>query len=256
MDRGLARSGAHALVLALLLGGSGEAQAGTPDAPAPSLSLSLDRRLPQNGGFVLAPAPGELPVRAPPDGRAWKVWLSGYLRAPLRCRGARRPRPTPTAATPARRCARRRWCPTPPPTGVTPAASYRPGPSSISMSGPRVQATVQIASENITDAGYRQLAANLGINHRTLTIWLPGGEERRGRGGGGGGEEGGVGGRQGGREEEGRSTAVKRGEGAFEGGRPREEGRATLPGGGSPTSTTPHSRSGSHRRASCCAPPS
>jgi hypothetical protein len=174
-NRGLARSGAHALILSLLLGGSGEAQAGTPDAPAPSLSLSLDPRLPQNGGFVLAPAPGELPVRAPPDGRAWKVWLSGYLRAPLRWSWGPATTPDPNGGNPGTQVR------TPP---LVPDATTTDWRYSGSLVPPwteldfhvgtaRVQATVQIASENITDAGYRQLAANLGINQSYLTIRLP-----------------------------------------------------------------------------------
>src|SRR5581483_2337245 len=80
----LVNGAAHTLILLLATNRSSRAQERTADALPPSLSLSLDPHLPQNGGFVVAPLPGELPVRARADTPGWKVWVSGYVRAPLR----------------------------------------------------------------------------------------------------------------------------------------------------------------------------
>lgn len=170
------RSAGNALILLLVAAGPvrAEAQAETSNASS-LLSLSLDPRLPQNGGFVIAPSAGDLPVHAPPEGRDWEVWVSGYLRAPMRWSWGPATTPDPNGGNPGTQLR------TPP---VVPDASNTDWRYTGSLVPPwteldfhvgsaRVEATVQIASENITDAGYRKVAANLGINQAFLTIRLP-----------------------------------------------------------------------------------
>jgi len=174
---------AGALVLRLVVGGAVSAEAHAETATGPSLSLSVDPRLPQNGGFVIAPAPGDLPVRAPPGQHDWHVWVSGYFRAPLRMSWGPATRPAPTSGAPGTQL---RAPPLVPDATVTDwryTGSLVPPWTELDfhVGNARVDATVQIASENITDAGYRQLAANLGINQAYLTIRLldsPRGEAR------------------------------------------------------------------------------
>jgi len=171
------RSAARALVWWLVSSGSARAQAQVPtgDAPRPALSLSLDPSLPLNGGFVLAPAAGELPVRAPPDAREWKVWLSGYVRAPLRWSWGPATTPDPNGGNPDTQMRTSPLVPDATSTDWRYTGSLVPPWTELDfhVGSARAQATVQIASENVTDAGYRQLAANLGINQAFLTIRLP-----------------------------------------------------------------------------------
>lgn len=165
---------ARALVLLLVVGRAVSAEAHAETASAPSLSLSLDPRLPENGGFVIAPAPGDLPLHAPPENRAWNVWASGYVRAPLRWSWGSATTPDPTGGSPGTQMR------TPPLVPDATATDWRYTGSLVPpwteidfhVGSARVDASVQIASENITDAGYRRLADNLGINQAYLTIRL------------------------------------------------------------------------------------
>ena len=76
---------------------------------------------------------------------------------------------------PARSSGRRPSCPTRiTSTGVTRTASSRRGRRlNFHYGNDRAKATVQIASYNLTDAGYRRLEANLGINQAYLTLNFP-----------------------------------------------------------------------------------
>ncbi len=175
LDRRFVRGGVGAL--AILLAASGSAGAGVQEETtiSPALALSLDPNLPQNGGFVLAPAPGELPVRPPPEGRR----MAG-LGQRLPARAAAHVLGPAHDARPERRQPRHAAT-TPPLVPDATDSDWRYTGSLVPpwteldfhVGSARVAATVQIASMNITDAGYRNLAANLGINQAYLTVRLP-----------------------------------------------------------------------------------
>ena len=66
------------------------------------------------------------------------------------------------------------WCPTPiTSTGVTPTAWSGPGPSSTFITEIRASSPRSDSSYNLTDAGYRRLESNLGINQAFLSINWP-----------------------------------------------------------------------------------
>ena len=145
-------------------GGSGPALGLNPDAP-------------QVGGLVTTTSDAPAATEEPATGE-WKFDVTGYFRAPLRFSwgppttqdmnaGA-----TGNAGTQIR---------TPP---LVPDANYIDWRYTNSMVGPwtelnfhygndRVKATVQIASYNITDSGYRRLESNLGINEAFLSMTWP-----------------------------------------------------------------------------------
>ena len=152
-----------------------------PAAPEPKkkrgggLGLSLDPNAPQQGAPVVP-----IEVVAPPEDNGsteWKFDITGYFRAPLRMSWGPPTRPDTLppgvdAGTQFR---------TPP---LVPDWNYIDWRYTNSMVGPwtelnfhygnsRVKATVQIASYNLTDAGYRRLEANLGINQSYLSINWP-----------------------------------------------------------------------------------
>ena len=150
-------------------------------APAPAAKkhgggpgLSLDPNVPQSGAILVSP----VEVVAPPEENTsseWKFEVTGYFRAPLRMSWGPANNPAPMgvdAGTQLR---------TPP---LVPDANYIDWRYTNSLVGPwtelnfhygnsRVKATVQIASYNLTDAGYRRLESNLGINQSFLSINLP-----------------------------------------------------------------------------------
>ena len=107
----------------------------------------------------------------------WKFDVTGYFRAPLRFSWG-----PPTTQDPSGAPAiRGRSCRTPP---LVPDANYIDWRYTNSMVGPwtelnfhygndRVKATVQIASYNVTDSGYRRLESNLGINEAFLSMTWP-----------------------------------------------------------------------------------
>jgi hypothetical protein len=137
-------------------------------------SLSISPEAPQEGGFIASPSEAN-PVEEPEPTSEWKFDVSGYTRAPLRMS----------------------WGPptTQPISGGNPGTQYRtpalvPDGNYVdwkytnSMVGPwtelnfhygnqRAKATIQIASYNITDSGYRRLESNLGINQAYLTVNFP-----------------------------------------------------------------------------------
>ena len=141
--------------------------------------LGLDPSVPQSGAILVSP----VEVVAPPEENTsseWKFDVTGYFRAPLRLSwgpannkdlnnaGAA----TANAGTQIR---------TPP---LVPDANYIDWRYTNSQVGPwtelnfhygnsRVKATIQIASYNLTDAGYRRLESNLGINESFLSINWP-----------------------------------------------------------------------------------
>jgi hypothetical protein len=141
----------------------------------PSLGLNPDA--PQVGGLVTTTSEAPAATEEPATGE-WKFDVTGYFRAPLRFSwgppttqdmnaGA-----TGSAGTQIR---------TPP---LVPDANYIDWRYTNSMVGPwtelnfhygndRVKATVQIASYNITDSGYRRLESNLGINEAFLSMTWP-----------------------------------------------------------------------------------
>jgi hypothetical protein len=140
-------------------------------------SLGLDPSVPQAGKVLVSPTDV---VEAPDETASseWKFDVSGYFRAPLRMSWGP-PHTTDPSANP----------------GVSPGTQFRTPPLvpdwnyidwryTNSMVGPwtqldfhygnsRVKATVQIASYNLSDAGYRRLEANLGINQAYLSISYP-----------------------------------------------------------------------------------
>ena len=137
--------------------------------------LSLDPSAPQYGKLLVTP----VEVVAPPEENTtgeWKFDVTGYFRAPLRMSWGPPTTPTPTGSPNPGTQFR-----TPP---LVPDWNYIDWRYTNSMVGPwtelnfhygnaRVKATVQIASYNLTDAGYRRLEANLGINQSFLTINFP-----------------------------------------------------------------------------------
>src|ERR1700690_2078012 len=157
--------------------------AAAPAAPkkpsGPALGLSPDA--PGQGGAA-ALAPSEAVPVAPaeePTGE-WKFDVTGYFRAPLRMSWG----PPTTAAPsvggmpPGNAGTQYR---TPP---LVPDANYIDWRYTNSFVGPwtelnfhygndRVKSTVQIASYNLTDSGYRRLESNLGINEAFLTLTYP-----------------------------------------------------------------------------------
>ena len=118
------------------------------------------------------------PWREEPETGEWKFDVTGYFRAPLRfswgppTTHGPDPGATGNAGTQFR---------TPP---LVPDANYIDWRYTNSMVGPwtelnfhygndRVKATVQIASYNVTDSGYRRLESNLGINEAFLSMTWP-----------------------------------------------------------------------------------
>src|SRR6185503_17360075 len=146
----------------------------------PGLSLAPDT--PQAGGRLTSPAEPP-PVVAPEPSAEWKFEVTGYFRAPLRMSWGPSTTspgvdvngndiPASAAGTQIR---------TPP---LVPDANYIDWRYTNSMVAPwtelnfhygndRVKATVQIASYNITDSGYRRLEANLGINEAFISMSYP-----------------------------------------------------------------------------------
>ena len=161
----------------------------TPAAPAEAApaakkkggggpSLGLSPEAPQASGLVTTTA--DAPVAAPePETGEWKFDVTGYFRAPLRFSWGPPTigltpggLPTSGAGTQLR---------TPP---LVPDANYIDWRYTNSFVAPwtelnfhygndRVKATVQIASYNITDSGYRRLESNLGINEAFLSMTWP-----------------------------------------------------------------------------------
>jgi hypothetical protein len=140
-------------------------------------SLSLDPSVPQQGAVLVSP----VEVVAPPEENTsseWKFDVTGYFRAPLRMSWGPPTTPDPNAAPGVSAGTQLR---TPP---LVPDANYIDWRYTNSMVGPwtelnfhygnsRVKSTVQIASYNLTDPGYRRLEANLGINQAFITINFP-----------------------------------------------------------------------------------
>jgi hypothetical protein len=162
------------------------AAATPPPAEAPKSkkggpSLSLSPETPQVGGLVVAPAEVAPVVEEAPTSE-WKFDVTGYFRAPLRMSWGPAHEPdtranmaTGTTVDPGTQLR------TPP---LVPDANYVDWRYTNSLVGPwtelnfhygndRVKATVQIASYNLTDPGYRRLEANLGINQAFITMQYP-----------------------------------------------------------------------------------
>src|SRR5580692_3027289 len=155
--------------------------AAAPAAPkkkggsGPSLGLNPDA--PQVGGLVTTTTDAPAAAEEPATGE-WKFDVTGYFRAPLRFSWG--PPTTPDTLPGATGNAGTQLR-TPP---LVPDANYIDWRYTNSMVGPwtelnfhygndRVKATVQIASYNITDSGYRRLESNLGINEAFLSMSWP-----------------------------------------------------------------------------------
>jgi hypothetical protein len=157
------------------------AEAAPPPAPEKKKhgggpGISLDPTVPQSGAILVSP----VEVVAPPEENTsseWKFDVTGYFRAPLRLSWGPPKTQDPNGTNPSAGTQIR----TPP---LVPDANYIDWRYTNSMVGPwtelnfhygnsRVKATVQIASYNLTDAGYRRLEANLGINQSFLSINWP-----------------------------------------------------------------------------------
>ena len=118
----------------------------------------------------------------------WKFDVTGYFRAPMRFSWG-------PATTTQDRSNNRRTAPANPGTQfrtppLVPDANYIDWRYTNSFVAPwtelnfhygndRVKATVQIASYNMTDPGYRRLESNLGINQAFLTMLVAGARRQR-----------------------------------------------------------------------------
>jgi hypothetical protein len=143
--------------------GSGPALGLSPDAPG------------QGGAAILAPSePTPATAEEAPTGE-WKFDVTGYFRAPLRMSWG-----PPTTTPPGGGNAGTQFR-TPP---LVPDQNYVDWRYTNSFVGPwteldfhygndRVKSTIQIASYNLTDSGYRRLESNLGINEAFLTMTYP-----------------------------------------------------------------------------------
>ncbi len=140
-------------------------------------ALGLSPEAPQVGGLVASPA--EV-VAAPTEESTgeWKFDVTGYFRAPMRFSWGP---PTTTDPNSGAMGSAGTQLRTPP---LVPDANYIDWRYTNSMVAPwtelnfhygndRVKATVQIASYNITDSGYRRLEANLGINEAFISMSYP-----------------------------------------------------------------------------------
>ena len=156
------------------------APAAPPPAPhkkggsAPALGLSPEA--PQVGGVANTTTESAPAATAEPETGEWKFDVTGYFRAPLRFSWG--PPTTQDPFAPGNPGTQIR---TPP---LVPDANYIDWRYTNSMVGPwtelnfhygndRVKATVQIASYNVTDSGYRRLESNLGINEAFLSMTWP-----------------------------------------------------------------------------------
>ena len=140
-------------------------------------SLGLDPSAPQVGGLVTTTGDAPAAVEEPATGE-WKFDVTGYFRAPLRFSWGPPTTPNPNMGSTGSGGTQLR---TPP---LVPDANYIDWRYTNSMVGPwtelnfhygndRVKATVQIASYNVTDSGYRRLESNLGINEAFLSMSWP-----------------------------------------------------------------------------------
>src|SRR6185369_16468535 len=121
------------------------------------------------------------PVEEPEPTSEWKFDVSGYTRAPLRMSWGPPTTPDPRdGITPDGLAAGTQYR-TP---AMVPDGNYVDWRYTNNMVGPwtelnfhygnsRAKLTVQIASYNITDSGYRRLEAQLGINQAFLTVNFP-----------------------------------------------------------------------------------
>jgi hypothetical protein len=152
------------------------------DQPAPPAgrkgggpSLGLPSEAPQAGGIVVMPRAAPVTTIGGDDGAGdeWKFEFKGYFRAPMRLSWGKEIHPTTGENSTQIR--------TPP---LVPDANYIDWTYTNNLVGPwtelnfnygnsRAKMMVQIASYNITDAGYRRLEANLGINQAFLTLNFP-----------------------------------------------------------------------------------
>jgi hypothetical protein len=141
-------------------------------------SLSLSPETPQVGGLVVSPAETVNVEPEESQSSEWKFDVGGYFRAPLRMSWG----PPVSTTTPQGAAGNGGTQLRTPP--LVPDANYIDWRYTNSMVGPwtelnfhygndRVKATVQIASYNLTDPGYRRLEANLGINQAFLTLKYP-----------------------------------------------------------------------------------
>ena len=139
-------------------------------------SLSLDPNAPQQGTILVSPV--EVVGGAEENTSSeWKFDVTGYFRAPLRMSWGPPTHPDPMNPGGNEGTQYR----TPP---LVPDANYIDWRYTNSMVGPwtelnfhysnaRVKTTVQIASYNMTDSGYRRLESNLGINQAFMSINFP-----------------------------------------------------------------------------------
>jgi hypothetical protein len=159
--------------------------AAAPAAAAPKKkggsgpALGLNPEAPQVGGLVTTPSSEVVvaPTTEESTGE-WKFDVTGYFRAPLRFSWGPPTTSDPNTGASGDAGTQLR---TPP---LVPDANYIDWRYTNSMVGPwtelnfhygndRAKATVQIASYNITDSGYRRLEANLGINEAFLSLSYP-----------------------------------------------------------------------------------
>src|SRR6185436_758685 len=149
------------------------APAAETSAPRKGPSLSLAPESPQMGGLVAVPAQNVVPEEAATS--EWKFDVTGYFRAPMRMSWGPSTLADPGGMNVGTQLR------TPP---LVPDANYIDWRYTNSYVAPwtelnfhygndRAKATIQIASYNITDSGYRRLEANLGINQAYLSLNWP-----------------------------------------------------------------------------------
>jgi hypothetical protein len=155
----------------------------TPKKRTPTAGLGLAPGAPQAAGRITSPAEPPPVVAAEPSAE-WKFDVTGYFRAPLRFSWGPALGQDPNAFNPNTGVYEGHpgtQLRTPP---LVPDANYIDWRYTNSLVGPwtelnfhygndRVKATVQIASYNLTDPGYRRLESNLGINQAYLTLSWP-----------------------------------------------------------------------------------
>jgi hypothetical protein len=179
----LIATGLFLLPIAALAQTAGEA---TPEAApkkkTPTAGLSLAPDAPQAAGRITSPAEPPPVVAAEPSAE-WKFDVTGYFRAPMRFSWG------PALGQDANAFDQNgnylgnpgTQLRTPP---LVPDANYIDWRYTNSLVAPwtelnfhygndRVKATVQIASYNLTDPGYRRLESNLGINQAYITLLWP-----------------------------------------------------------------------------------
>lgn len=141
-------------------------------AQPPQGSLGLSPQLPRGGdGYQIARPESGVAVATPSDD--WRISFRGYLRAPMRLGFGTRPNPEPGQSETQLHS-----------SPFIPDGNYTdwrftnnlPNPWTevhLSYGNSHVKGTVSVESYNLTEAGYRDVVAQLGISRAFLTFSVP-----------------------------------------------------------------------------------